>query len=117
MSGTYSSRNRRLDLFDGQDITATNVSFNRRKLAGTFGEISRSQVYTMHTDIIFESLDQEALGPNSISSNRVRYHPGEARLLEKSRLNRDVPLSRSPLLRPLGPPNHVWSTIGIKQHG
>ena len=68
MSGSHSTHRRIIDLFDGQDITASNVAFHRRKLAGTFGAVSRRQVYTMYTDIIIDSLDHVALGPTAISS-------------------------------------------------
>ena len=68
MSAAYSSRNRRPDLFNGQNITSTNVAFHRRKLAGIYGAVSRTQVYKMYTDIILDSIDHEALGPNSVSS-------------------------------------------------
>ena len=84
MSAAFSSRNRRPELFNGQNITSTNVAFHRRKLAGIFGAVSRSQVCTVYTDIIFDSLDQEALGPNSISSIESAIAQGKARLLEKS---------------------------------
>ena len=82
MSGLHSTRRRGFDLFDGQDITATNVAFNRRKLAGTFGAISRQQVYTMYTDIIIDSLDRDALGPAAISSIESAIAQGKTGFLK-----------------------------------
>ena len=68
MSNAFSHRSRRPDLFNGQNVTSTNVAFQRRKLAGIYGATSRTQVYKMYTDIILDSIDHEALGPNSVSS-------------------------------------------------
>ena len=68
MSASLSTRYRRPDLFNGQDITSTNVAFHRRKLTGIFGAVSRSQLYKMYTDIIIDSIDHDALGPNFVSS-------------------------------------------------
>ena len=68
MPTALSYRSRRPDLLNGQNITSTNVAFQRRKLAGIYGATSRTQVYKMYTDIILDSIDHEALGPNSVSS-------------------------------------------------
>ena len=68
MSNAFSHRSRRPDLFNGQNVTSTNIAFQRRKLAGIYGATSRTQVYKMYTDIILDSIDHEALGPNSVSS-------------------------------------------------
>ena len=81
MSGSHLTHRRMIDLFDGQNITSSNVAFHRRKLAGTFGAMARRQAYTMYTDAILDSLDPDALGPTAISSIESAISQGKTGFL------------------------------------
>ena len=81
MSGSYSTHRRTIDLFDGQNITSSNIAFHRRKLAGAFGATSRRQTYIIYTDIILDSLDHEALGLTAVSAIESAISQGKTGFL------------------------------------
>ena len=68
MSSSSSSHRRTNDLFDARNISASNIAFYRRKLAGALGTTSRRQTYTVYTDVIFDSIDQVALGTTAVKA-------------------------------------------------
>ena len=104
MSGSHSTQPRMIDLFDGQNITSSNVAFHRRKLAGTFGATSRRQTYTMYTDVILDSRDHGALGPTAISSIESAISQGKTGFLRHYDALIFYPPREQPFSVPCPPP-------------